>query len=204
MAPWQPVWVGDSAAVCKAGGGRGVVCLVTELLEGEIDYILGRMGRLPGGEMYPRQNPEVIEQITRVMEALAYREGRQGGYQAGYQAGYQEGYQAAMKEMTEAASQKNAALESQSSPSPTEGGTQRRTQPRASSNLETVLLDIRAHPGSRGIEIVDRLKDRVCERTVRPAIHRLRSKKLITQSGKKWYPSEMLEIVEFQEGSSVV
>jgi hypothetical protein len=58
--------------------------------------------------------------------------------------------------------------------------------PREGSDQASVLADIHAHPGSRGVDIVNRLKD-VEERTIRTALHRLKTKGLIVNIDGVWF-----------------
>ena len=61
------------------------------------------------------------------------------------------------------------------------------TEPRRGSDQLLVLGDIRLNPGSRGIDIVNRLDGQVHERTVRTSLHRLRKRGAIIQQDDKWF-----------------
>lgn len=71
--------------------------------------------------------------------------------------------------------------------------------PRESSDQYLVLMDINAFPGSRGVQIVNRLPS-IEERTIRTALFRLKNKGLIYQSEGNWYPSPKLKDHENEEG----
>lgn len=63
--------------------------------------------------------------------------------------------------------------------------------PRAGSDQDRVLQDIKDNPGSRGVDIVNRLHNQVEERTVRTALHRLHhTKNLITNIDGVWFTTE--------------
>lgn len=68
--------------------------------------------------------------------------------------------------------------------------------PREGTDQHRVLEDIRSNPGSRGVDIVNRLPD-IEERTVRTALFRLKKKNLIFSDNGAWMP---LPVLQQQEG----
>ena len=74
---------------------------------------------------------------------------------------------------------------------------QRKVEPRSGSDQARVLDDIRAHPGSRGVDVANRL-DGVKERTVRTALHRLKARRAIFKEGDQWFPAQVPESEEGQ------
>jgi hypothetical protein len=62
--------------------------------------------------------------------------------------------------------------------------------PREGSDQDAVLQLIRQSPGLRGVEIAKRLSDKIQERTVRTALHRLKVRGLIEPREGVWWPKD--------------
>lgn len=60
-------------------------------------------------------------------------------------------------------------------------------EPREGSDEAKVLEVIRAEPGGRGVDVVNKLAPAVEERTVRTSLHRLKKKGAIFQEEGKWF-----------------
>lgn len=81
-------------------------------------------------------------------------------------------------------------------------GTVTGPEPRGGSDQAAVLSDIRAHPGSKGVDIVRRLEAKgIKERTIRTAIHRLKKRGAIIQQMGKWCPVDARGWAILERGS---
>ncbi len=105
--------------------------------------------------------------------------------------GYARGFQDALNHITSAAAAAAAITPKvEDKPSPPNAGQHTRVElspePRPGTDQARVLNDIRAHPGTRGIDVVNRLNGQVQERTIRTSLFRLKTRGAIVRNENGW------------------